>query len=448
MSEPIERPIVAIVGRPNVGKSTLFNRLAGKPLAIVHDAPGVTRDRNYTDTVIGGRALTLVDTGGFDRTTDDPMGQGIARHVQAAIDEADMVICVLDGVNPPTEPDRDAVQLLRRSKKPVVYVANKIDGEAKEWLIADHYQLGISEILGISALHGRHTGHLESAIRRALPKPKETSEEELEDDGVLPVAFIGRPNAGKSSLSNRLAGEERSLVDHRPGTTRDPIDSPITFKGEKFLIVDTAGIRRKSKVEHGVESHSVLRAIRVIDRARVIVLMCDITEGIAEQDARLLGLCAERGRAIVVGLNKADLLGQHEIKKAKEEAQHVLHFATWTPIVPMSAHSGFGVAQLIRQVSEAGQRMKKRVSTSELNRFFEKVLEDHPPPTRAGKAPRIYYLTQTRVEPPTFIAFCSAPDHIAESYKRFIINRIRKTFGYESVPLRLYFRGKGREEAE
>lgn len=439
-------PIVAIVGRPNVGKSTLFNRLAGKALAIVHDAPGVTRDRNYTDTNLAGRDITLIDTGGFDRTTDDPMGQGIARHVEAAIAEADVIVCVLDGTAPPTQPDRDAVELLRRSAKPVVFVANKIDGQKREWDLAELYELGIGDLIGISALHGRHTGALEAAIANRLPPFRKPEGEKESAEDTLSVAFIGRPNAGKSSLFNRLSGAERSLVDNRPGTTRDPVDSTIVYKGQTFRVVDTAGIRRKSRVEAGVESHSVIRSIRVINQAEVIVLMNDVTEGVSDQDANLLGLCTERGRAIVVGLNKVDLIGQAEIKKAKEAAAHSLHFATWTPIVPMSAKTGHGIGQLMKEVVLAGQRMKKRVSTSEINRFFERIIQEHPPPTRAGKAPRIYYLTQTSVNPPTFVAFCSSPENIAESYKRFVINRIRKEFDYEAVPVRLYFRGKDRDK--
>lgn len=439
-------PIVAIVGRPNVGKSTLFNRLAGKALAIVHDAPGVTRDRNYTDTHLAGRDITLIDTGGFDKTTDDPMGLGIARHVEAAIAEADVVVCVLDGTAPPTQPDRDAVELLRRSSKPVIFVANKIDGQKREWDLAELYELGIGDLIGVSALHGRHTGALEGAIAKHLPPVRQTEGEKESAEDTLSVAFIGRPNAGKSSLFNRLSGSERSLVDNRPGTTRDPVDSTIIYKGQKFRVVDTAGIRRKSRVAAGVESHSVIRSIRVINQAEVIVLLNDVTEGVSDQDANLLGLCTERGRAIVVGLNKVDLLGQAEIKKAKEDAAHSLHFATWTPIVPMSAKSGHGIGQLMKEVVLAGQRMKKRVSTSEINRFFERIIVEHPPPTRAGKAPRIYYLTQASVNPPTFVAFCSSPENIAESYKRFIINRIRKEFDYEAVPVRLYFRGKDRDK--
>ncbi len=440
-------PIVAIVGRPNVGKSTLFNRLAGQSLAIVHDLPGVTRDRNYTDTIIGGRTVTLIDTGGFDPTTDDPMGQGIARHARVAIAEADVVICVLDGSLPPTEPDREAVELLRRSDKPVLFVANKIDGAQQEWLLSDHYQLGITDFISLSALHGRHTGKLEEALLRVLPRnpedPTDTQEDAAQSE-VTRVAFLGRPNAGKSSLFNRLSGSERSLVDDRPGTTRDPVDSFFEYKGRRYLIVDTAGIRRKSRVEKGIEAASVLRSLRTIQKAHVIVLMADVTEGIAEQDARLLGLAAERGRAIVVGLNKVDLLAPREMKKAIVEAQHALHFATWTPIVGLSARTGHGVGQLLTQMSNAGDKMRIRVPTAQLNQFFERVIAEFPPPTRGGKAPRIYYLTQTTVNPPTFVAFCSSPEHVAESYRRFIINRVRQQFGFEAVPLRLFFRGKDR----
>jgi GTPase len=349
----------------------------------------------------------------------------------------------LDGSRPPTQPDRDAVALLRRSSKPVLYVANKIDGQNKEWELSDHYALGVGDLIAVSALHGRHTGFLEAAIVKSLPKGSKNIPESSYE-GVTRVALIGRPNAGKSSLFNRLAGTERSLVDNRPGTTRDPVDSLVVYKDQQYLFVDTAGVRRKSRVEQGVESQSALRSLRVINRADVIVLMSDVSGGVSDQDATLLGLAAERGRAIIVGLNKVDLLHQRDIKKAQDEAAHVLHFATWAPIVALSAHSGHGVGQLMKLIDDSAEKMQKRVGTSALNQFFEKVVAEHPPPTRGGKAPRIYYLTQTSVNPPTFVAFCSSPEHIAESYKRFLINRIRKIFEYESVPLRLFFRGKDR----
>src|SRR5690606_31396680 len=315
--------------------------------------------------------VTFVDTGGFDPTTDDPMGQGIARHVHAAIAEADVVLCVLDGSAPPTGPDRDAVELLRRSSKPVVYAANKADGPGREALATDLYSLGIDHLIPISALHGRNVGKLEAAIVEQLPprapgaKPS-LALDELEDEAQLDegaqldeaaadasrsaapeepirIALIGRPNAGKSSLFNRLAGTERSLVDDRPGTTRDPVDSLVEVGKRRFLVVDTAGIRRKSRVSAGVEAESVMRSLRAVARAQVIVLMCDATEGVAEQDARLLGLCAERGRAIVVGLNKADLLSPRELGERIEDARHALDFARWAPIVGLSAKTGHGV---------------------------------------------------------------------------------------------------------
>jgi len=439
-------PIVAIVGRPNVGKSTLFNRLAGSPLAIVHDAPGVTRDRHYADARIGGRTVTIVDTGGFDPDSDDPMGQGIRRHVEAAIQEADLVVCVLDGSLPPVQADREAVALLRRAERQVIFVANKVDGRAQETLLSDHYELGVPELLGVSAMHGRHFGELERAIFQRLPE-EEAEGEADGDESLLSIALIGRPNAGKSSLFNRLAGEQRSLVDSRPGTTRDPIDRVIDFKGDRFRLVDTAGIRRRTRVERGVEAESVIRSIRVVGRARVIILLCDVTEGISDQDARLLGLASERGRAAVVGLNKSDLLTPIELEERKSKARDSLHFAKDTPIFALSAQTGHGVTQLMRAVREAGERMQKRVSTGELNRFFERVLASQPPPTRAGRAPRLYYITQSGTNPPTFIVFCSSPDHVAESYRRFVRNQIVAEFDYRAVPIRLFFRGRDNRDS-
>jgi len=438
-------PIVAIVGRPNVGKSTLFNRLVGSPLAIVHDAPGVTRDRHYADARVGGRAVTIVDTGGFDPESEDPMKMGIRRHVEAAIQEADLVVCVLDGSSPPVQADREAVMLLRRADRPVLFVANKVDGPAQELLLGDHYELGISNLLGVSAMHGRHFGELERAIFERLPA--EVADDDPDDSELLNIALIGRPNAGKSSLFNRLAGDERSLVDSRPGTTRDPIDRVIDFKGDRFRLVDTAGVRRRTRVERGVEAESVIRSIRAIARAKVIILLCDVTEGVSDQDARLLGLASERGRAAIVGLNKADLLSPVELEERKEKARDSLHFTKDTPIVALSAHSGHGVSQLMRAVKDAGERMGKRISTGELNRFFERVLEAQPPPTRSGRAPRLYYITQSGTHPPTFIVFCSSPEHVAESYRRFVRNQIVSEFDYRAVPIRLFFRGRDAKDS-
>lgn len=438
------RPLIAIVGRPNVGKSTLFNRLAGKRLAIVHDMPGVTRDRNYTDTFLHGREITLVDTGGFDPDSDDPMGQGIARQVVVAMDQADVVVCVMDGSAPPTPADREAVRLLRQSNKPAIYAANKVDNPTRELEATELYELGVPELLPVSALHGRGTAELEAAIIAALPKASASAEPEVE--GVPRVALIGRPNAGKSSLFNTLSGEERALVDDRPGTTRDPIDTRITFEGQDFLIVDTAGIRRRSRVDRGIEAASVMRSIRTIDRAQVVVLMCDGKEGVAEQDAKLLSLCTERGRALVVGLNKVDLLDKAGLAKAEQDARDVLRFAPWAQIVPISAKTKRGVGELMRTVAKCAEEFQRRVPTGELNRFFEQVLDRHPPPTSGGRAPRIYYITQAEAGPPVFVAKSNAPDNIQESYKRFVVNQIRKTFGFEGVPVTVRYRPRNKRD--
>ncbi len=436
-------PIVAVVGRPNVGKSTLFNRLVGRSLAIVDDMPGVTRDRHYAQAHLYGRNVTVVDTGGFDLTSGDPLQQGIARHVQAAIEEADAIICVLDGTAPPSEPDREAVDLLRRSDKPVIYVANKVDTPERQAQAHELYELGIPELLPISGLHGRGTAELAEALSRLLPPLQAEPEASSE---APRVALLGRPNAGKSSLFNRLTGEERALVDATPGTTRDPVDARVSFGGRDFVLVDTAGVRRRSRVERGVELVSVMRSLRAVERATVVVVLCDASEGLAEQDARLLGLTIDRKRAIVVGLNKVDLLNREQRKQALQNAQETLSFARFAPLIQLSARTGSGIGELMQAVGKAADEMKRRVPTAELNRFFAEVLERQPPPTHQGRAPRIYYITQAESSPPLFVAVCNAPEAIKPSYQRFLINQIRKAFGFDSVPLRVAYRQKSRRE--
>jgi GTP-binding protein len=437
-------PIVAIVGRPNVGKSTLFNRLVGKDLAIVHDEPGVTRDRHYADAHVHGRDVVVVDTGGFTPDATDMLGIGIVRGVEAAISEADAIVCVFDGTVPPTPGDREAVQLLRRAGKTVLYTANKVDGLEKTFEANELYRLGIDRLFFVSALHGRGLAELESALVDVLPPP--TPAEEGTSDAMPRIAIVGRPNAGKSSLFNRLAGEERSVVDESPGTTVDPVDTIVQVAGRPAVIVDTAGIRRKSRIEGGIEAVSVLRAIRAIGRADVVVLLCDATESVAEQDARLLGLCASRARAVVIGLSKIDLLDKDGRKKAAESARDTFHFATWAPVVLLSARSGEGLRELERAVLSAWEAFHRRVTTSELNRFFQAVLEATPPPTHGGRAPRLYYITQAETAPPVFVVMCNTPEAVKESYRRFVANRVRSTFGFESVPVVIHFRRRSRRE--
>jgi len=449
------RPIVAVVGKPNVGKSSLFNRLVGRPLAIVHDQPGVTRDRHYADVWAFGRSYVLIDTGGFDLDNDDPMGVRIRQQVGLAVTEADVVLCVFDAQTGMTDADREAVAMLRRSGKPVIYAANKADTKKGEDEALDLYRLGIPKIFAISALHGRGTGELEAAILAALPAaapPDDVATDERSIDAepaARPprVALIGRPNAGKSSLLNRIAGKERALVDERPGTTRDPVDITVERDGRSMILVDTAGIRRKGKVTKeadALEGASVFQAIRAMERCDVAVLLCDGAAGIAEQDAKILGLAVDRGRAIIIAVNKIDLLDAKARKGLEEQARDKLSFVPWAPVVPISAKTGRGVGPLLTTVQQAFDSFRSRVSTGQLNRFFEKVLTTHPPPTMGNRAPRLFFVTQVETAPPHFVVMTNEPEHIHFSYQRYLTNQLRKAFGFDGIPLRISYKKRRR----
>ena len=436
------KPLVAIVGRPNVGKSTLFNRLVGQQIAIVEDIPGVTRDRHYADAFALGREFVLIDTGGFDPDSDDPMKTGIATQVRLALEECDVVICVLDATVDPLPADREAAALLRDAGKPVIFVANKADSENRAQAAVSYYELGIDAILPISALHGRGIGELEEAIARRLPDVVEIAELELD---VPRVAIIGRPNAGKSSLVNQLCGEARQLVDHRPGTTVDSIDTLVERDDTRLILIDTAGIRRKRSVKRkGIEGLSVIQAIRSIERAHLVVLMIDARAGVGEQDAKIAGLAHDRGRALIIALNKVDLLSREEQKKAMDRAREVLAFVPWAPLVTVSALKGRGLSALLGRIQDAVAEHRKRISTAELNRFFEEVLEKHPPPTMHHRAVRLYYITQVTVAPPTFVVITNEPRGVHFSYQRYVVNQIRERFGFKGTPIRVVYRGKKR----
>lgn len=445
-------PVVAIVGRPNVGKSTIFNRLARKRIAIVHDQAGVTRDRHYADTSAFGRDYSLVDTGGFDPDSDDPMKAHITRHVKEAIQEADVIVFVSDAEVPLTSADRVAVGLLRKTDRPVIFAANKADSPKMDADAFELYRLGVEKVYPVSGLHGRGIGELEAAIVAALPERVA----EPDHEGLLPrISLVGKPNAGKSSLMNRILGEDRMLVDPRPGTTRDAIDVLVERGSKRYIFVDTAGLRKKGKVTKAddvVEATSVGLAVKAMERSSVVVLLCDAHEGVSEQDAKILGLANDRGRGMVIALNKVDLLSKSDVAKSEEAARDKISFAPFAPVVHVSAKTGRGTNDLFETIDRVASAYHQRVSTGELNRFFEQVLETRPPPTSSGKAPRLYYITQAETAPPVFVVMASSPDSVHFSYQRFVTNQLRKHFGFEGVPVKVVYRekrrGKKKSEAE
>lgn len=437
------KPLVAIVGRPNVGKSTLFNRLAGKQIAIVEDVPGVTRDRHYADADALGRPFVLVDTGGFDPESEQPRTAGIVQQVRTALEECDVVLCVLDATAEPLDADREAVALLRQSSKPVLYVANKAESQRRQHQATTYYELGIESILPVSAMHGNGTGDLEEALCEVLPE-EEQPDEPTVDAEIPRVSVVGRPNAGKSSLINRLLGQDRQLVDAQPGTTVDSIDTLLERNDGPLVFIDTAGMRRKRAKKESVESLSVYQAIRAMERSDVVVLMIDALEGPAEQDAKIAGLADDRGRALILAVNKMDCLSEEDRKKALRSVRDVISFVPWAPVVRMSAKTGRGVGRLLTTIDEVVEQHRKRVTTSEVNRFFDEVLEHHPPPTFHNKPVRLYYITQADTRPPTFVISTNEPKGVHFSYRRYVVNQLRKRFGFHGTPVQVRYRGKSR----
>jgi GTP-binding protein len=358
---------------------------------------------------------------------------------------------VSDAEVPLTGADRVAVGLLRKTKRPVIFAANKADSPKMDADAFELYRLGVEKVYPVSGLHGRGIGELEAAIVAAFP----AKTEELQDhEGLLPrISIVGKPNAGKSSLMNRILGEDRMIVDSRPGTTRDAIDALVERSGKRYIFVDTAGLRKKGKVtkaSDGIETASVGLAVKAMERSSVVVLLCDAKEGVAEQDAKILGLANDRGRAMVIALNKIDLLSKDEIAKAEEAARDKISFAPFAPVVHVSAKTGRGTAELFRTIDEVATAYHKRVGTGELNRFFEQVLETRPPPTSGGRAPRLYYITQAETAPPTFVIMASSPESVHFSYQRFVANQLRKHFGFDGVPIKIVYREKrrGRKKGE
>jgi len=443
------KPIVAIVGRPNVGKSTLFNRLAREKKAIVLDFPGVTYDRNYADVALGERLVVLVDTGGLEPSTGDEMFQLVRGQVQLAMDEADLIVFCVDAQEGLMPTDLEIADLLRRTAKPVVLAVNKIDGPRHEALALEFARLGIEPAICVSAAHGTGAADLADAVCELLPEEPEEGETDEEEDAPLRVAVVGRPNVGKSSLVNRLLGYDRVIVHHEPGTTRDAIDTPFTYQGARYVLVDTAGIRRKGRVKRLTEKYSVIQGLKHMDRADVAVLLVDAAEGMTDQDAHIAGYAEERGCGLVLVLNKWDLVPKDH-RTADEmvrELKREYGFLGHVPVLTASALSGQRVQRVLELVARVGAEYRRRVPTGALNELLRSAAAARPPGLAGKRRIKFYYITQTGVGAPEFVIFTNRPDEVHFSYRRYLVNQLRASFGFEGVPLRLVFRGREKKRA-
>lgn len=435
------KPIVAIVGRPNVGKSTLVNRIAQKKEAIVHESRGVTRDRSYHEADWCGREFTLVDTGGIETgRSDDAFAGRIREQAEAACQEADVIIFVVDATTGVTEEDETVARILRRAGKPVFLVANKLDNPADDKTMWDFYALGLGEPRPISAVHGHGTGDLLDEVVAALPEPAE--EPEYPED-ALRVAIIGRPNVGKSSITNRFAGKNRSIVSDVAGTTRDALDV-IVERGEKrYRLVDTAGMRKRNLVHEDVEYYSLVRGLRAIDEAEVCLLVVDASEGVTEQDQKIAGLAIERGCALIILLNKWDLVtDDHAREEVMQSVARRMTFAPWAPVIRVSALTGRSLEKVWAVVDRVGAAHSGQVPTSALNNLLAQMRESGHTIVKGPKRLRIQYANQTGNCPPALTFFCNFPELIDDNYKRYLENRLREQFNLEGTPLRLRFRKK------
>ena len=437
-------PVVAIVGRPNVGKSTLFNRFLGARDAIVHDEPGVTRDRHAADAEWAGRRFTLVDTGGLIPEAQEEIARGVNAQIYAAIEQADVCLLVVDGRTGVTPVDQEMAQLLRESGRPTILVVNKADnaamGERMRW---EFFELGLGEPQPVSALSGIRSGDLLDAVVAALP-PEMV--DVLADPEEITITVIGKPNVGKSSFLNRLLGEERFIVSPVAGTTRDAIDTTFTWQGRKFRLVDTAGIRRHAALEEGLEYYTYLRAVRSLDRAQVAIVMLDASESLSRQDLRILNLAEERRRGIVVCVNKWDLIEKDERTAAGYEAafRAQARSLAWAPIVTISAATGQRVTRALEVAEDVWKQWHRKVGTPEVNRMLHAATAKVQPPQskgkRGAKVVRVLYGYQAETAPPLFLFYANEPQAIPEHYRRYLENELRATFGFAGVPLRIFFR--------
>ncbi len=467
------KPLVAIVGRPNVGKSTFFNRMIGERVAVVEDMPGTTRDRIYGDTDWNGREFTLIDTGGLEFGPDIPVGQiglngqpgDLMKHVQAqaelAIDEADVIVFMVDARGGITAADEEVADVLRRSNKPVILAVNKADNARYRQDAVEFYGLGMGDPIDISSVQGIGTGDLLDAIVEALPPEEEKPDED--EEGIPSIAIVGRPNVGKSSLLNAILGYERAIVSDIPGTTRDAIDTELEFEGRKIRLVDTAGIRRRGRIGPGVEKFSVLRSSRAIERADVAILVIDASEGLAAQDTHIAGEIQEQAKGVIVVVNKWDLAQEQrraaregnlpspeeEIETAEAYRRIIsegLKFIPYAPIIFTSAKTGYHVKSLLETALTIADMRYLRVPTAKLNEVVQEAKRRHSPSVFKGKVAKIYYATQTQVNPPTFVFFVNDPQAVHFSYERYLENQLRAEFGFKGTGIRMYFRARPKSE--
>ena len=442
----MSKPVVAIVGRPNVGKSTFFNKIVGERISIVQDTPGVTRDRIYYEAEWCGRKMMLIDTGGIEPKADDIILKHILTQAQIAIESADVIIMLVDVTTGVTASDRDVANMLKRSNKPVVLAVNKCDSVgAPPMEFYEFYELGFeNDPIAVSSIHGTGTGDVLDEVTSYFPD----GEQEEEDNDTIKVAVIGKPNAGKSSLVNKILGEERVIVSDVAGTTRDAIDSFVENEHGKYNLIDTAGIRRNSKIEDSIEKYSVLRANLALERSDVCLIMVDANEGVTAQDERIAGLAHEAGKASVICVNKWDTVDKDNstTKKFTEEVYKALSYMTYAPLVFISAKTGQRVDTLFEHINYVNLQSNLRVSTGMLNDVLAEATSRVQPPSDKGKFLKIYYMTQIGVKPPTFVIFCNKAELFHFSYQRYIENCLRNTFGFKGTPIRLIIREKGDEK--
>ena len=441
----MSRPLVAIVGRPNVGKSMLFNRLVGRRLSIVEDTPGVTRDRLYAECEWCGRKFDIVDTGGIEPTTDSEILLYMREQAQIAINSATVIVLVTDIRTGVTAADKDVANMLLRSRKPVVLAVNKADSTgAEDPAIYEFYSLGLGDPIAVSAVHGHGTGDLLDECLKYFPP----AEEEDEEDDCIKVAVIGKPNVGKSSLINRILGEKRLIVSDIAGTTRDAVDTMFENEQGRYMFIDTAGIRRKSKVDEKIEKFSVMRSQLAVERADVCIIMIDARDGVTEQDTKIAGLAHETGKACIVAVNKWDLVDKETgtMEKMRKDIMRDLSFMSYAPIIFISAATGQRTEKLFELINFVNDQSNMRISTGMLNNVLADAQARVQPPTDKGRRLKIYYMTQTGIKPPNFVIFCNSRELFHFSYQRYIENQLRTVFGLEGTPIRIVIRQKGDKE--